>query len=452
MPSLRLHALAGAAGLLVLAGAAFADDQKKDAYEPKARQLLGEVVQTYKSLPVYADHGELTLVAKRGTIQQKAATKRSVTFARPNKLVIDFGVGRLISDGNHVTAVLSPKKVYSTAPAPRTIDFHTLNDLELVENVQKALVGGEVGLPLGVLIDLLGSDDAKGQILEGTDGLRLEADSEVEGKAVRSLLVDQSKGPDIRLLVDPETRLVARISLVYNLEEVNAHAPAGQKFDAVTLDWNAGQIAREVPTDAFAFTPPEGFAKVDPAAPPAQAQGADKNLVDGLVGKPAPDFQLTVLDGDGKTKSVSKADLAGKVVMIDFWATWCGPCLRELPEVQKMVEAYARDKKDVVIVAVSQDDDPSDPAELRKLVEKTLAEKKLTLEGPVGRVALDPKHVLGDLFKIEALPTVVLIDAKGVVQAAHVGYSPEVRQTLTKGIDTLLDGKSLAKPGEPSKD
>ena len=69
---------------------------------------------------------------------------------------------------------------------------------------------------------------------------------------------------------------------------------------------------------------------------------------------------------------MTKADLAGKVVMIDFWATWCGPCLMELPEVQKMVEAYAKDKKDVVIVALSQDSKPSELAEVRKLIEKTL--------------------------------------------------------------------------------
>ena len=153
---------------------------------------------------------------------------------------------------------------------------------------------------------------------------------------------------------------------------------------------------------------------------------------------------------------MSKADLAGKVVMIDFWATWCGPCLMELPEVQKLVEGYAKAKKDVLIVALSQDDQPEELSEVRKLVEKTLEEKKIKLTGtPVGLVGIDPSHSVGDAFQVNAYPTVVLLDAKGTVQAAHVGIPngdvSEVGTVLSKAIDTLLEGKPLASPaGEPA--
>ena len=172
------------------------------------------------------------------------------------------------------------------------------------------------------------------------------------------------------------------------------------------------------------------------------------------LGKPAPDFTLTLLDGPGKTRTMTKADLAGKVVLIDFWATWCGPCLMELPEIQKLIEHYKDAKKDVLVVALSQDSEPQEISEVRKLVEKTLADKKIDLTGgPVGRIGLDPSNSVGKAFDVEGYPTLVILDGKGIVQSAHVGYNPDaaepLHKTLATEIDALLEGKSLV--GEKDK-
>ena len=163
--------------------------------------------------------------------------------------------------------------------------------------------------------------------------------------------------------------------------------------------------------------------------------GEDDGEKHPLVGKPAPDFKFAMFDGPGKTKSVSKADLKGKVVLIDFWATWCPPCMLELPELAKVAAAYAGSKKpmdkDLVIVALSQDADEN-PADVRKLIETTLKKQDINLEcGETGKIGLDPTQKVGKAFGVEGIPTLVLIDRDGLVQSVHIGYDPEIAGILT---------------------
>jgi thiol-disulfide isomerase/thioredoxin len=222
------------------------------------------------------------------------------------------------------------------------------------------------------------------------------------------------------------------------------------------MRWTAGAVSTRAPADeAFAFTPPKAFTRVDDLAlaPARNDDEGPRYKVQALVGKPAPDFTLTVLEGPETTKTVSKADLAGKVVVIDFWATWCAPCLAELPQIQTLIESLVKDKKEVVVVALSQDDDPKDPIEVRKLIDKTLKDKKISLVGaPVGRVALDPSNTIGEAFQIEGYPTVVILDGKGVVRSSHVGFSREVGKTLAAEVDALLEGKPIPREKEKQDD
>jgi thiol-disulfide isomerase/thioredoxin len=215
------------------------------------------------------------------------------------------------------------------------------------------------------------------------------------------------------------------------------------------MSWSAGTISTgPAKEDTFAFKPPAGFQEIAGLAKPEEVQERPAQGADLLVGKPAPEFNLRVLAPEGKEKRVSKSDLAGKVVLLDFWATWCGPCLKELPEIQKLIDSYNKAGKNVAIVAISQDQPPDDPAQLRTLVEKTLAEHKLNImSGPVGQVALDPTQALGEAFKVEGIPTVFVLDPKGVVQSVHVGFADDVRERLTSEIDTLLGGRSLIESG-----
>ncbi len=210
---------------------------------------------------------------------------------------------------------------------------------------------------------------------------------------------------------------------------------------------NSGTISTEVPKpESFAFQPPAGFTEVakleGAAAPKAKAE------TNPLVGKASPNFTFDIIDGPDKLKKVSRADLLGKVVLIDFWATWCGPCLKELPDIQKLIEAYGKAGKEVVVVALSIDqNEQGDLKEVRKLVEAKLSEMRLSLKAeganPVGMVGLDPLGRVAERFGVEAIPFVVVIDAQGTIRAIHVGLTE--REVFVEEIDALLAGKPIEK-------
>ncbi|HZW30854.1 MAG TPA: TlpA disulfide reductase family protein, partial [Isosphaeraceae bacterium] len=272
-----------------------------------------------------------------------------------------------------------------------------------------------------------------------------------------ALLIDVVDGPDLLLRVDPSTKLLSAIELKLDPAQLARSAPPGQSLSIEQFGWTAGAVATRVAQDrSFAFEAPNGFTRVESLRDQPGGGAAPRHAVEEKLGKPAPDFSLTLLDGPGKTRTVTKAELAGKVVVLDFWATWCGPCLMELPEIQKLIEQYAGAQNDVLIVALSQDNHPDELSEVRKLVEKTLHDKAITLTGnPVGRIGLDPSNSVGNAFDVEGYPTLVILDAKGIVQSAHVGYNPDPQEplhtSLAREIGALREGKPLVPLERPAK-
>ena len=144
----------------------------------------------------------------------------------------------------------------------------------------------------------------------------------------------------------------------------------------------------------------------------------------GLSSGEAPEFNLETLGGE----SVRSVDLKGKVVVLDFWATWCGPWVEELPQFQATDDRLA-DRPEVVFLAVSVDQDDD-------VVRRFM--KKNEYDFPVAR---DGK--VDDDFGVSAIPTIVLIGREGRIQYRHVGYDPEedLIQKLSGEIDLLLSAK-----------
>jgi thiol-disulfide isomerase/thioredoxin len=364
---------------------------------------------------------------------------------RPNKLLVETDLARLACDGKTLATAIVPLRAYTEAPAPSAVNFDTIFT---GDSVGSSLFGGPGASFMTIVTSLLLGDDPAKAVLELGDSLTLGPDASLDGKPFLSLKLGSTTGPSYVMRIDPDTKLVRAIDMTYDAKALDDVFPAGKAVAIDKFRWTSGAVSTApAPASAFAFTAPEGFHRVEGLAQVAAGEPEqEKFKVQALVGKPAPEFTLTLLDGDGKTRTVSRADFAGKVVLIDFWATWCGPCLAELPEIQKLVEDLGKAKKAVVVVALSQDTDPKEPAEVRKLIESTLEKKKIDLtSSPAGKVGLDPSNTVGEAFGVEGYPTVVILDAAGVVRAAHVGFNPGVGERLAKELDAVLEGKPIPK-------
>lgn len=139
-----------------------------------------------------------------------------------------------------------------------------------------------------------------------------------------------------------------------------------------------------------------GCSAGEPTASPAAAEQGQERA--------APDFTLPDLQG----KSIRLSDYHGKTVIIDFWATWCPPCIFQIPKLNKLAAAH-REKGDVVVIGVSVDADG--PAVVAPWVE----------EHAVGYTMVCGDEELAAEFGVFGFPTLVIIGPEGELASRHVG-------------------------------
>jgi peroxiredoxin len=138
------------------------------------------------------------------------------------------------------------------------------------------------------------------------------------------------------------------------------------------------------------------------------------------VGEPAPALVAPQADGE----PMSLAALRGRVVYVDFWASWCGPCRQAMPAYEKLWKELGAQGLTVLGVNVDSEREP--------------ANRALKQAGTTFPVVFDPKGRWPESFGLPAMPTAYLIDRKGVVRYVHAGFRSGDVAGLRARIDALL--------------
>ena len=341
--------------------------QKPDPNDESARRLLKKVGAAYGSLTT----AELQFDYTRETNDQFSATRSSshtrLLLAPGKSRGETSGTGERsidISDGKTVWVYFPESNQYLTLP----------------QGNQRHTIADRYGP------------------IDQTRGSATIAGSERLG-GVDCTLVKIERPDSVRTLwIDPKTNFILKDDDVTTSKTSTAHAVT--TFSPVRLLPSAND-------QLFSFDPQKVQAQ---PRQQLQREAPTKSL-----GKPAPDFTLL----DAEDKPLNLADLKGKVILLDFWATWCAPCRVELPNLELLYRDF--NDKGLLVLGVDGEESKDQAAFMEKF-------------GYTFRTLVDPNEKVKNLYNVAGIPTTVLIDKEGNIQMFDMGTASydSLRETLCK--------------------
>lgn len=418
------------------------------AVQARATELLERALKNYRAAKSYTDRiSSRAEIAAKGRAGEDAGQVNefatALRFSRPNRLALTTDDVALHSDGKTFWAYVEDLEQYTEKPAPERFDFTALLESSL-----------DMGPPHPVLYVLLAENKPFAELFPMVKGFTAVEPEERDGRPgtrIRALvdaeqtMLELPGVVPISIWIHDKTGLVEQLELDATValrtqfgldkepksgeedEMEDAFRPFNQiDRAAVTLTFHDVRIDVDIPAGEFAFQPPTSATKVDEFD---FSRGPDPN---DLLGQHAPPFAGDALDG----KPIALEDLRGRVVLLDFWATWCGPCVAAMPFIQRIAEKYA--DQPFSVVGINQD---SAGEEMAGRVKRFLEERKVTF-----RHFRDPDGKLGRQYKVSGIPCSFLLDKEGRIQAVHLGFSPSLEQDLSAKIDKLLKGETLVEP------
>ena len=219
--------------------------------------------------------------------------------------------------------------------------------------------------------------------------------------------------------MDPETHLLKRLDIEIS-PALGSKTENGLQSVKAQIEYTTIRPQTKFGVDHFAWAPPDGA--TDLGVKKEKTAAAPQTL----VGKPAPDFSLETLDG----QSVSLADLKGQVVVLDFWATWCGPCVRSLPELDQIYQQKTGEGIKVYAINLK---------ETQQQVQSFLQTRSLSVP-----VLLDTDGEVAQKFGIHAIPQTIVIGKDGTVRKVFIGASPGTPDQIRAEIDSAAGVSTAA--------
>jgi peroxiredoxin/outer membrane lipoprotein-sorting protein len=355
-------------------------------------KIVKEVAEKAGNAKQYSFEGELTLAEQRGSNPGRVLAQARVRLASApgGKFLLRVeapGKGEylLVSDGQKSWAYVPKLKQYTEEEAARRPD-----DAGEADESEEAGSGSERDLAevfarqvVPILAGVFSTAESAAQAGEA------EVKYEKKKRMWPVLRViskrDSRNGASMtELTLDPASLQIGRL-LWANVTYSN-----GEKIVVrLTVDFTSFQMDAALPDDTFTFTPPKHAKLVDAVPIPGQTGSF-------LLNRPAPDFELKTLDG----QRVRLGDLRGKPVLLSFWASWCGPCRRELPD---LVRLYGEFKDRGLFLAGINDEG------------KGTARRYAQKAGLTFTILDDSGEKVNRLYRVRSIPSTFLIDRDGKV-------------------------------------
>ena len=388
--------------------------------DKQVQNILSGSINYYAGLKSFqADIASTTHIEMTG-MKSDMDSSYHIALQRPNSfaLIANSGMmgGTVVSDGKKWVTFQSQLKKYTSTDAPALDDLLQPMNLVLIEG----------GLPFGLEAFL--SKDPLKQLqadLTKSEYVGEEKIGTISTQHVRLTGIPYIKDFWIRtgdepLLLQCEIHQDLSSTFKKLSADQKKKMPMGLNMESMKMSrtsvYSNWQTNQPVAASVFQFTPPPEAQLVDAFYTPPPHP---------LTDKPAPDFQLNDLDGH----PVKLADLRGKIVVLDFWATWCGPCVASLPLVTEVATSFK--DRGVVFYAVN----------LRETAAKIQEfQKNKNLAFPV---LLDTDGKVAGLYQAKGIPQTVLIDKTGKIVSVHVGYDPGIKPRLIKQLTALVNDQIL---------